>query len=70
MESTPMIDISHLIGLLLLAQPVSDPLPFELDEEDLLPEIPDWPSIYREQVCESDPQLCAPLCCPADLSHM
>ena len=56
-----MIDISHLIGLLLLAQPVSDPLPFELDEEDLLPEIPDWPSIYREQVCESDPQLCAPL---------
>ena len=64
-----MIDISHLIGLLLLAQPVSDPLPFELDEEDLLPEIPDW-HICREQVCESDPQLCAPVCCPADLSHM
>lgn len=61
MIPTPMHDISHFIGLLLLAAP-PEPLPFEPDEEELL--LPDWwpdaviPSIYAQQVCESDPQLC------------
>lgn len=69
-ESHQMHDLSHLIGLLLLAAPGTSELPFEADEEDLLPDIPPWPSIYAQQVAESDPHLCAPVRQFAHLSHL
>ena len=63
-----MNDLPRLIGLMLLAQPEPE-LPFEADDEDL-PEIPGWRSIYAQQVCESDPQLCAPCDCTSHLSQL